>query len=351
MADCPKCSAATSGCAAPAGGPDGAPRLVNVSVIPLPCGDQVLTESDRRVLGEDPLTKACIYSPLPTIPDEQRSASISLETLVAMSRRENHLRVHDPQYQLWMKRMHGARASTSDYENDEYHAEVVRKEPFLSKDLLEHLQLQVLSEFGYFNLPERWVREGCEGRPTSKGPGEFDLTWTRPRSFYAPPQASEEERAELERLYDEFEGECVAIATKSLALYELRTAGMQHPEIPEFQDTIYFKYNRVGFERNCGGRVFPGKEAPNCVLYDPPIFEPVTAAADSPHPPAAAPLDRAELKRTTLHEIMRREFPEDAENNTALLAALKAGGLLGEERCTTARFQHQPRFIITGSYT
>ena len=171
----------------------------------------------------------------------------------------------------------------------------------------------------------------------------------------------------MKKQYSEFEEECSKKANRTLALYELRTAGMQNPDVPEFQDTIYFKYNRVGFEGNCGGRVFPGKEAPNCVLYDAPAFTTTTtptstttveaSAAEKEIVAAAAPATignvdptTADLARTTLHEILRRSFPEDVENNLALKAALLEAGV-SEERAARARFQCTPRFIITGSYT
>eukprot|EP00658_Telonema_sp_P-2_P034101 TRINITY_DN24924_c0_g1_i2.p1 TRINITY_DN24924_c0_g1~~TRINITY_DN24924_c0_g1_i2.p1 ORF type:complete len:262 (-),score=70.93 TRINITY_DN24924_c0_g1_i2:137-922(-) len=249
--------------------------------------------------------------------------------------------------------MHGALASSKDYENAHYHREVVRKEPFMSCDLLEHLQIQVLAEFGYFKVPERWVDPTSAPRPASKAPGEFDESWSRPMSFYSPADAPQEAQDAMKASYDEFEEECSKKANKTLALYELRTAGMQNPDVPEFQDTIYFKYNRVGFEGNCGGRVFPGKEAPNCVLYDPPVFtnntadkEVVAAAATVEEEGSSVVVDKADLARTTLHEILRRTFPEDEDNNLALKAALLEAGV-SEERASRARFQCTPRFIIT----
>lgn len=316
---------------------EGVPDQIAVEVVPLPGAASLHSDADRAVLSEDPATKPCIHSALPTIADSQRSSSISIPVLIEMSRRENYLRRDDATYQGWMKRLHGARASTNDYEGTSYHREVVYKEPFMSRDLLEHLQLQVLAEFGYFVVPSRWVDPTSVCRPTSKALGEFDENWSRPRSFYTPDNASEGDKEAAKALYYEFEEECTALANKSLALYELRTAGMQYPDVAEFQETIYFKYNRVGFERNCGGRVFPGREAPNCVLYDPP------AAADTEAGVAV-------LARTTLHEILRRDFPEDLENNRALKAALVEAGVC-EEQASRARFQCMPRFIITGSYT
>lgn len=356
------CVAGGGGCNA-AGAPplEGVPNQVVVQVIPLPNADALLTDADRAVLSEDPTTKPCIHSPLPTIADSQRSSSIPIDVLIAMSRRENYLRRDDARYQVWMKLMHGALASTKDYENAHYHREVVRKEPFMSRDLLEHLQIQVLAEFGYFKVPDRWVDPTSTPRSASKALGEFDENWSRPKSFHCPDDAPQEEQDDMKAQYDEFEEVCSKKANGTLALYELRTAGMQNPDVPEFQDTIYFKYNRVGFEGNCGGRVFPGKEAPNCVLYDPPVFTPTTTAAtteaaDKEAVAAAAVgdaggvLDTADLARTTLHEILRRSFPEDVENNLALKAALLEAGV-SEERAARAHFQCTPRFIITGSYT
>jgi hypothetical protein len=205
-----------------------------------------MTEAHNEFIPASNGYPACIYTHLPEIPAAYKSRTVPLETLINMSKRENDLRVFDENYQQLFKLRHSSN-----------HEELVRRlaavrealglktphDPTTS-DIIETLQIQVLSEFGY-----------------------------------TPKNVS--------------------------ALYELRTAAMQFPEVEDFQRTVFFRYNRSGL-----GIFRVGERGSDCALYSP----------DS-------------LEKTSLHEVLKKHCVESLNNDPY------------------RRFSHHPCVVVSGSYT
>lgn len=126
----------------------------------------------------------CIFTTLPTLPPDCISHTVPVEKLLAMSRRENDLRLNDPTYQALFKQYHLTLMNKPVPEDiAAAAARISNLGP--SQDIIEHLQRRVLDEFGYS-------------------------------------------------------------ADDELVMYELRTAAMQYPDRLEFQEAAIYQFNRAG---------------------------------------------------------------------------------------------------------
>lgn len=197
------------------------------------------SHSSQPLLTSVVTTDGCIYTPIPLIPEKNRTNTIPVETLIAMSRRENELR-YGEKVQRYFKHYYAllnasknqgkstvpvVAGSTTDcvtpmnatttavpQSTTSTTTAAVGEEPLPSsleamKDILEEIQRDVLEEFGFKRNDE-------------------------------------------------------------LRLYELRTAAMQHPEVQELQDIVYIKHNRCS-----DSFLYAGDSAANVPLVHPTTFE------------------------------------------------------------------------------
>ncbi len=105
-----------------------------------------------------------------------------------------------------------------------------------------------------------------------------------------------------------------------LALYELRTAAMQYPDEPVFQQSTFIKYNRCGDSAiNNGDRI-----------VDTPLFDPNT------------------LTETSLAALVMHLAPADKQH---LLQGRREPGSAIPAPTLSAEHQKTPLVIVTGSYT
>lgn len=112
-----------------------------------------------------------------------------------------------------------------------------------------------------------------------------------------------------------------------LALYELRTAAMQYPDVKEFQETVYFRYNRAGDS----DLVRVGEVGPNTTIYTFPQNE----QNDDVGEPRRSLTDG--LEKTTLHDALSRRYPQDVSTDSGASAP--------------PAWKHFPRVVVSGSYT
>jgi hypothetical protein len=205
---------------------------------------------------------SCIFTTLPMMPDEWKSKKVPVDTLIKMSRRETELRVDDPFYRKMFFLMHRGAPGDAAQFVEEFTPRFVEtagvdpsedpsldEEPLVSSaSVIILLQYQVLLEFGYNPLKDQ------------------------------------------------------------LVLYELRTAAMMHPDVPELQSSVQFHYNRQGNPHD----VAEGKVGPDTTLYDPATLE--------PH---------------TLHRLLRDLTQKEVHQHDDI-------GM---------RFAHYPTVVLSGSYT
>lgn len=205
---------------------------------------------------------SCIYTKLPLMPEEWKSKKVPVDTLVKMSRRETELRISDPFYNRLFFLMHRDAPGDAEQFLEEFTPRFrdttgiepsddpsLGDEPLVSSaSVIILLQYQVLVEFHYHPIKDQ------------------------------------------------------------LVLYELRTAAMMHPDVPELQSSVQFHYNRQGNPHD----VKEGVVGPDATLYDPVTLEP-----------------------RTLHSLLR-----DLTKEQMLVRPT-----------TTHRFRHYPTVVLSGSYT
>ena len=252
----------------------------------------------------------CIYTPLPTLPPSYMSRTVPLQVLKKMSKLEDDLRVRNEYYQSLFYLSH------SNVDSD--------KEKLFQ-------EMNGVDRCAVINSTNNTI-------PFTSMKNVSTPEVTHPNNNTS--SVGDITAADIvERIQEEVLLRFGFQKDDVFALYELRTAAMQYPLEDDFQETVYFKYNRSGDV----AEIVEGLMGPNCSLVIPP-----TSPGDTL------------LVETTLHDILAQveeDMPivEDItpSNNISLLPndQLEKMEKVVPLQRLEKKFRHYPRVVVSGSYT